>query len=169
MGRAVTRNPLICIVAITIILGIAAYCWFFMPSTAVHYNYSYELQDSFTTSDDETVEPSEGNQFLIIHYRMYNEGHSPAVKTSDIDSTWSISYNGTFYHVDSDLTSKYPGYHPCSISKGDKITSAVVVEVPKSAESGTITVFNNYLYVTSFFDLDESLSVRLHISLMHTG
>ncbi|MBE6524492.1 MAG: hypothetical protein E7Z65_06445 [Thermoplasmata archaeon] len=110
------------------------------------YNYKYETASSFMSDSGYLQTPSEGNQFVILTYHIYNENSSTSITTNPIIWQFKILAGGLEYGSSS-MTFLHPGYKLVDIPKGSDTTCVQVFEIPETYSikdlSVSVKILNN--------------------------
>ena len=128
-------------------------------SPDVRYNYEAELSDSFLTSTGYLQTASEGMQYLVVVYTVYNDKWSDGITTNDIIWQWKATANGISYSS-TVVGYLHPDYQLVTVEKGGHATSVEVFEVPDTLTMSDITISQDYNdFSTPKIERDESISI----------
>ena len=128
-------------------------------SPDVRYNYEAELSDSFLTSTGYLQTASEGMQYLVVVYTVYNDKWSDGVTTNDIVWQWKATADGISYSS-TVVGYLHPDYQLVTIEKGGHATSVEVFEVPDTLTMSDITISQDYNdFSVPKIERDESISI----------
>lgn len=128
-------------------------------SPDVRYNYEAELSDSFLTSTGTFQTASDGYQYLVVVYTVYNDKWSDGITTNDIIWQWKATANGVSYSS-TVIGYLHPDYQLVTVEKSGHATSAEVFEVPDTLAMSDITISQDYKdFTTPKIERDESISI----------
>ncbi len=156
----VSKKVIIGAVVIVVIIAIAAVAvGGGDKSPDVRYNYSSELTDFFTTSSGSIQSASDGMQYLVVVYTVYNDKWSDGVTTNDIIWQWKATANGVSYSS-TVMGYLHPDYQLVTVEKGGHATSVEVFEVPSTLSMSDITISQDYKdFSTPKIERDTSISI----------
>ena len=97
----------------------------------VEYNYEVEIVDSFISDHGSVETPSQGKQFAILTYHIYNLSYSKGISTNPFTWQMEISIGGLRYDWSTWYTYLYPGQQTVDVLKGADATSVQVFEIPE--------------------------------------
>ena len=128
-------------------------------SPDVRYNYEAELSDSFLTSTGTLQTASDGYQYLVVVYTVYNDKWSDGITTNDIIWQWKATADGVSYSS-TVIGYLHPDYQLVTVEKGGHATSAEVFEVPDTLTMSDITISQDYKdFSTPKIERDTSISI----------
>lgn len=157
----VSKKVIIGVVVVIAIIAIAAAAMSGGgdKSPDVRYNYDAELSDSFLTSTGTLQEASDGYQYLVVVYTVYNDKWSDGVSTNSIIWQWKATANGVSYSS-TVVGYLHPDYQLVTVEKGGHATSVEVFEVPDTLTMSDITISQDYKdFSTPKIERDTSISV----------
>ncbi len=128
-------------------------------SPDARYNYDTSLTDFFMTSSGSIQSASDGMQYLVVVYTVYNDKWSDGVTTNDIIWQWKATANGVSYSS-TVMGYLHPDYQLVTVEKGGHATSVEVFEVPDTLKLSDITISQEYKdFSTPKIERDTSISV----------
>lgn len=157
VSKKVIIGAVVVIVAIIAIAAVASGGGDKSPDA--RYNYDSELTDFFMTSTGTIQSASDGYQYLIVTYTVYNDKISDGISTNSMMWSWKATANGVSYSS-TVVGYLHPDYQLVTVEKGGHATSVEVFEVPATLTLSDITVSQNYTdFSNSKVERDESIIV----------
>ena len=93
------------------------------------YNYDAEVSASFESASGHIVEAEDGEEFLILHTVIANDG-GRVIHTNPLLTVWTATSDGVDYLFSTE-TYVHPEYRLADVQKGGIVECALVFEVPE--------------------------------------
>ena len=130
-----------------------------IPHGEVDYNYTIDVQDSFVDKYGDIEKPSEGKQFAIVKYHIYNRTYNGTVSTNSMTWQMKVSLGGIYYPCAGMHTYEHPGYILIDIPKGSDGVSVQVFEIPAGHTAKEMGIVVDAIFSYATINYNPSLPV----------
>ena len=123
----------------------------------VRYDYAAELSDGWDLDQIIPTKPSDGMQFVVIHYVLANDAVTDGITTNPLIFEWTATVNGLTYDLDMIATASHPDERTVGINVGAQAESVAVIEVPAGVSLDDIEIALEYSFDDLTLERDDSL------------